>query len=122
MSGKWLIFILFVYIVGMFLGATFEQHATAATWEGSSEGVTTLSYLMNVGNAVQQTSVLGVIPLPIPNGEYFSTLFEVLTWQFAFMADYDMVYWILMLPFAIAGIFSLIMLFIGTITGNISWS
>ena len=96
-------------------------------WAGTGGGgyatspTTKLDYLTNISNAFQRTPVLGNIPLPIPNPKYFTTLFEVVTWQWSFMEGYDMFYWIMLAPFILMGILSMILLVYGLITGNISW-
>ncbi len=121
--AKWLVIIATIYIYGMFMGATFEKHNVPATWEGSSTTqVTTISYLMNASNAVQKIPVLGNIPLPLPNGDYFKTLYKVITLQFSFItgAGYTMFYWTFFLPIAMFGLLSMLVLFIGTIRGNIT--
>lgn len=97
--------------------------ATSLAWEGSSEGGTTLDYLLNYKNAVQQLPVFGGLPIPVPNSEYFATWFRVITLQFYFMqgTGYTMVYWIVLFPFAMLAVLSLIMLFMALIRGNITW-
>ncbi len=95
-------------------------------WSGSGAGgysespVTTLQYLLNVSNAVQRLPLLGNVPLPVPNGDYFNTAFKVVTWQFSFLEDAAMFYWIFMAPFCIMGVLSMILLVYGIITGNIT--
>ncbi|KKN79352.1 hypothetical protein LCGC14_0341340 [marine sediment metagenome] len=96
-------------------------------WAGSGTGgysqspVTTLEYLLNVSNAVQRLPLLGNVPLPVPNGEYFKTAFKVLTWQWSFLDGYDMFYWIFLAPFCIMGVLSMILLVYGVITGNVTF-
>jgi hypothetical protein len=83
---------------------------------------------MDISNAVQRYSVLGNIPLPIPNGEYFQAAFDVLTWKFAFLYNpdgtmaYGMFYWLFLAPFAVMGVLSMVLIVFGIITGNLTLS
>ena len=101
--------------------------ATSPGWAGTGTGgytqapVTTMEYLTNVKNAFQTLSVLGNIPIPVPNSEYFGTMFKVLTWQWSFMQGYEIFYWIFLSPFVIAGIFSLILLGYSVLVGNLTF-
>lgn len=96
-------------------------------WAGTGSGgyaqspISRLQYLMNVSNAVQRISLLGAIPFPVPNGEYFSTAFKVVTWQWSFMEGYAMFYWIFCAPFAIMGVLCMLALIYGLISGNVTW-
>ena len=83
--------------------------------------VTTMEYLTQISNAFQRVSILGNIPLPIPNSEYFKALGKVVTWQWSFMDGYEMFYWIFCAPFVAMGIFSMLMLTYGLLTGNLDW-
>ena len=112
----------------MFLGSTFEMHTTPATWAGTGSAgmtvspATTLTYLFDFKNAVQQAPIFGGLPLPIPNGEYWSAVKRVATLRFSFMTpDYNMFYWTIMFPFAIFAAASALLVFWGAIRGNISW-
>ncbi len=126
---KILILLAITWLVGVFLGSTYEGPTVAGSWAGTGDAgyvagetpSTTLQYLFNVSNAVQSTSILGIIPFVKPNGDYFSAVYRVATLQFTFMHDYPMFYWFLLLPFAIWGILNLVLLFIATISGNITW-
>lgn len=100
--------------------------AASGGWAGTGEGgydqspVTTLQYLLNVSNAFQKIPLLGNIPIPVPNGEYFKSAFKVITWQWSFMDGYEMFYWIFCAPFVVMGVLSMILLVYGLITGNIT--
>jgi len=108
------------------VGLDYEMRPTPG-WAGTGGGgyavspTTKLQYLTNISNAFQRLSLLGNIPLPVPNPKYFTTLFEVVTWQWSFFDGYDMFYWIFCAPFIMMGILSMILLVYGLITGNISW-
>jgi hypothetical protein len=128
LKAGWLALFIFVWLIGAFLGSTFDYHHTTATWAGTGTGgytdtpITTLQYLMNISNAVQRFPVLGGIPLPVPNTEYFSTMYKVVTWQWSFLEGYSMFYWLFCAPFAMMGVLSLILLVYGIITGNLTLS
>ena len=205
LKAGWLALFLFVWIIGAFLGSTFEYHSTAAAsgmtystgtanftygsanvtgagtswnqalmanglirmdadavwykilavnsttllnltavyaeaggdvqaytmqaspgWAGTGGGgygqapITTLEYLTNVNNAMQRIELLGAIPFPVPNEEYFNTIFKVITWQWSFLDGYGMFYWIVCVPFIMMGILSMILLVYGVLTGNLT--
>ena len=99
---------------------------TSQGWAGTGTGgystspTAKLEYLLNVSNAIQRISILGVIPFPIPNGDYFSTMFEVVTWQWSFLDGMGLFYWIFCVPFIVMGVLSMILLVYGVLTGNLS--
>lgn len=124
MSGKLFLVVIFIYVTLTFLGSTFEQHQTSATWAGNVEAGSTLNYLFDIKNVTQKLTILGwETPIPIPSGDYFSTLFGVMLLRFSFIIkDYNMLWWILLMPIALMGLLSLVMLGVGIIRGNITWS
>jgi hypothetical protein len=128
LRAGWLALFVFVWIIGAFLGSTYEYQNTPETWAGTGSGgyykspITTLEYLFDVSNAVQVNQILGAIPVPMPNKEYFSTAFKVATWRWSFLDGYEMFYWIFCAPFAIMGIMSLSLLAYGVMTGNLTFS
>ncbi len=94
---------------------------------GYTTGATTkLEYLMNVTNAVQRIPQLGGIPFPVPNNKYFTTAFEILTWDWSFLKNpdgtraYGIFYFVFCAPFVVMGILSMILLVYGVLTGNLS--
>jgi hypothetical protein len=102
--------------------------AVSPGWAGSGTAgyaqspITTLDYLMDVTNAFQRLPLMGNIPLPIPNSEYFKSAYRVVTWQWSFMEGYEMMYWILFAPFVIMGVLSMVLLTYGIVTGNLTIS
>ena len=131
MSGKFLAMIVFIYIILAFLGTTFEgQTQNQGTWAGTGSGGQTISPIENVqtlgtlAKGGQTLSFFGVVELPVQIPGWLGAAYRVITLQFSFLmtGGYVMFYWIFLLPIAIAGVTSFIMLFIGTIRGNISWS
>ena len=125
MSSKLFLVIIFIWVTLTFLGSTFEQHTTAAgTWAGNTQATTTIGYLFNIQNITTKWEVLGVeTPIPVPNGEWFSKAFEVFLLRFSFIVnDYEMIWWILLMPIALMGMLSLVMLGVGLLRGNITWT
>ncbi len=125
MSGKLLLVILFIYVTLTFLGSTFEEHTTAGgDWAGNVEATNTLDFLFNVQNSITKLEVFGFeVPVPIPNGKWFSTAFRVMTLRFSFIVDnYEMVWWIILMPIALVGIMGMVLLGISIVRGNIAWS
>ena len=100
--------------------------AVSPGWAGSGSGgysespVSTLEYITNISNAFQQLSLLGNIPIPVPNPEYFKSAFKVVTWQWSFMEGYEMIYMIFCAPFVVMGTLSMILLAYGILTGNLN--
>ncbi len=100
--------------------------AASPGWAGTGTGgygtspVTKFTYLLRVSNAFQRLPILGNVPLPVPNSEYFTTMYEVVTWKWSFMEGYDMVYWVFLAPFVVMGVLSMILLVYGIISGNLT--
>ncbi len=142
LKAGWVALMLFVWLIGAFLGSTFEYHvdtttgsaeqiadagAQAGKWAGSGTGgytqapTTTLDYILNVTNSFQRLPFFD-ITIPVPTShEYWSSVYKIVTWRWSFMEDYDMIYYIFCAPFVVMGVFSLIMIAYGIITGNLSW-
>jgi hypothetical protein len=118
-----------IYLYSPYLGAggagVDYTMAVSPGWAGTGSGgydqnpITTLNYLINLSNAFQKLPVLGNIPLPVPNPEYFKSAFKVVTWQWSFLNDYAMFYWIFCVPFVVMGVLSMILLVYGIISGNL---
>jgi hypothetical protein len=145
LKAGWLALFLFVWIIGAIFGSTFEFHVDTATgsaeqiaaagdqagkWGFSGNGTsgyaqspqTTLEYIFDIKNSFQKLPFVDV-SVPIPsNPKYWDAVYRVVTWRWSFMEDAPMVYWIFFFPFVAMGIFSLIMIAYGIITGSLSWS
>lgn len=133
MRAGLLAFFVMVWVIGAFLGSTFEYH-DSTTWSGNGTGgytrspMTTLEFLKDIRNVTQQTEILGAIPMIAPNSEYFSAIFDIVLWRFSFLYDtdgefaYGLVYYIFLFPFVLMGIISLVMLFIGVLRGNLTFT
>jgi hypothetical protein len=106
-------------------GGLLYTMATSPGWVGTGTGgfaqspVTTLEYLTNIGNAFTRLPILGNIPLPVPNAEYFKTVFKVVTWDWSFMHGYSMIYWVFFAPFVCMGVLSLILIVYSVLVGNL---
>jgi hypothetical protein len=134
MNTKWLLFAVFVWIIGMIFGATFEKH-TGDDWTGARDE-TTLEYLLDYKNITYSQSTFGDISFPMANAEYFSTLLRCMTFQFEFFEPYDsngdgtkdantwaqLVKWVIFVPFSIAIIFALIYSFVTLLQGFIPFT
>jgi hypothetical protein len=115
-----------VYAQAGGIGQAYTMQASPG-WAGSGTGgyatspTSKLEDLLNVSNAVQRIELLGAIPFPVPNGNYFNTAYEVVTWQWSFLDGYGMFYWIFLAPFVVMGVLSMILLVYGILTGNLSF-
>ena len=91
-----------------------------AAWVGKTKE-STLEYLVNIKHAVYQEGETGVLAWITPNPAYFSALWQLFTWDFTFLrgSGYEMVKWIVLMPFSIAAVFGMIMLFIQIMQGFI---
>ena len=120
MSQKWLGFIIFIWIVGMLLGATFEHHTSAAgNWEGTTQA-SQLEFLLNVKNVVYETNSVGELHFVFISKKYFQTVWQVFSWDFTFLGtdpSYEMVRWIILVPFSICCAFGLLYMFITLVQG-----
>lgn len=132
MSMKWFALFAFVYIQAIFLGSTFENSNTAATWgPGGGTMGREKSPIAVLEDAVQGKALFqeqpllgGAIVIPIPNTAVIGAVYDVLTLQFDFL-QYDktgkIFYMVVLFPLVIAGILSLLLMFFGMIFGNITW-
>ena len=132
MSMKWFALIVFVYVIGLYLGATFENANTTAEWGpgGGSAGLsesplTTLQNAVQMKNLIQEQPLLGgAITIPLPNTDIFTATFKILTGQFDFVMYDDlgrMFYQHVLLPFVVASVASIAVMFYGMVFGNITW-
>ena len=121
-----------IYLYSPYLGAggagVAYTMAVSPGWAGTGSGgydqspTSTLKFLTNISNAFQKLPVLGNVPLPVPNPEYFKSAFKVVTWQWSFLDGYAMFYWIFCVPFVVMGVLSMILLVYGIISGNLDIS
>lgn len=126
MDNKWIIFLLMVWIIGCFLGATFDYQNTSDTWAGSTKE-TTLEYLLDAKNIAYSQEEGGTWSFVGINTEYFQTLWGVMTWDFPFFDDTlnpgtEMIRWIIFLPIVIGIGFGILILFIQLLQGFIPFT
>lgn len=107
----------------MFLGATLEFHNTSSTWEGNTQQ-TTLNYLMNFKNIAYTQSSTGTWNFVGINGEYFSTVFQMLTFDFSFFDNPvgEMVRWIVFIPISCGILIMIAIQFITLVQGFIPFT
>lgn len=125
MNNKWVVFAVFVWIIGMFLGSTFEYH-TDSDWVGADKE-TTLEYLLDAKNISYSQSDTGTWNFVGFNTEYFTTLWSVMTFDFTFFNDdvnsgTEMIRWIIFVPVAIGVIYGVLYAFIQLIQGFIPFT
>ena len=128
----WLALALFVWAIGIFLGSTYDNQNTSATWAGSGTGsgqVAPSETLQNMGQgteATQQNAIAGVIKI-VFNGNFWESVYRIVFWHFSFMYDTSgnfvggMFYWIFMFPFVAMGLLSILILGWSILRGNISF-
>jgi hypothetical protein len=119
MSGKFLAMIVFVYVLLAFLGATFEGQT-------SMMGTSAQADIQTMGNLAQGSQTLpffGILSIPVQVPGWVASAYRIVTLQFSFLMTGGaiMFYYVFLLPIAVAGVTSFIMLFLGMIRGNISW-
>lgn len=95
--------------------------AVSSAWAGNEQSER-LSTILNYESGKQSLPVLGVIPMPVPVAYFFDNWQQILLLDFEFLHQpgYQMVQWFLY-GFAIAGILSFVLLFMGLIRGNVTW-
>lgn len=126
MPIKWIGFIAFVWIVLLFIGATFDAQTEAAdTWGPSND--TTLNYVVDIRHILYDEEETGALSWLTPNKNYFDALLTLITWDFSFLkcsdpdegCGYEVVRWVVLVPFTIAAIFGLIYMFVQLLQGFI---
>ncbi len=126
LTAKWIALYLFVWIIGTFLGSTYDGYSTTALWSGSGSGgysqapKTTVEGLINGNTATQRLAAVGPVSFVSSTFNWFNNAFKVLTWRWSFLEPYPMLAWILTC-FGAMGFLSLFMLIYGLIRGNVSW-
>lgn len=94
LQTKWLVFLSMLWVSGMLICGVVEQQ-----FLGSSEA-SLLNTVMNF-NVFSTTTVFGVIPIPVPNTEWFGAIAQMLVFDFAiFSGTWEMVRWIIFMPIA----------------------
>lgn len=92
MPIKWLIIMAAVWIVGSIIGGTMS-----GTWFAGSE-TSTLNAVLTF-QAFEIHQLWGIIPLPIPNMEWFGAIGDMIIWDFdIFEGEWALVRYIVLLP------------------------
>lgn len=112
MANKIFLFFALLYSWGCFLVANGEMY-TSAQWGR----ISVWSYLTNVRNATTTSQTFGILQVPMPNADYWSTWWNVMLLHFSFFdgAGYSTIYQVVILPIAAFGIFCLIYALISVI-------
>jgi len=135
LKSSMMAFIIFVWIIGVLLGSTYDGYGMAGSayaWAGNATAehaggyaespATIIDYVSNFTNSYQRINLVGNIGMTLPvNQEYWGAVFTMATWRFSFIEDYPMVYWIVFLPFTIVAMMSIFVLIYQVLTGNLSW-
>jgi len=125
-SNKWLGFVVAVWIICIFWATSYEGYGSSANpgtesqWAGTQQQ-STLEYLMDLKN-VNMSTQMGIVGYVIPNKDYIVTIWNVITWkEFTFLngQPWEMVRWIVLIPFSIAAIFGIMYMFIILLMGFI---
>ena len=104
MNNKWIIFAVFVWIIGMLLGSTFE-YRTGDEWVGNAQE-TTLEYLIDAKNITYTQDETGEWHFVGFNQNYFDTVWQVMTFDFTFFNDdinsgTEIIRWIVFIPISV---------------------
>lgn len=92
----------------------------------TSTPVETFSTLMDAQIAVQRSPIIGAFSV-ITNGEFWASVGKFVFWQWSFLynADgtmaYGLFYWIFLFPWVAMGMFSMLLIIYGALTGNLTW-
>jgi hypothetical protein len=79
-------FLAAVWVFGMFLGASFDKQTTDSGFSGEQEN--TLEYILDVKNVAFQQDELGAMAFVGINTTYFSTIWNMMTWDFSFFDNH----------------------------------
>ncbi len=126
LTAKWIALYVFVWIIGTWLGSTYDGYYTAGTWAGSGTGgysqspKTTIEGLMQGSSSTERLPSVGNVSVVTSVTNWFSNAFKVLTWQWSFMKDFPMVQFLLT-SFGAMGFLSMMMIVWNIIRGNVSW-
>lgn len=89
-------------------------------WFGKT-GESTLEYLADIRHITYREGEVGPLAWVTPNPEYFQTMWQVVTWDFTFLRGegFEMIRWIVLVPFTTAIVFGLMYSFIQLMMGFI---
>jgi hypothetical protein len=109
---KWVAAILLIYIIGFILGTTYET-VTFQNQYGGYTQESELSYLTSFGqtNTSSTSGTYNIINIPTTAPNFFNVLMNAAFLRFTFFQGqgYDMVYYIIILPFvALPGVLAIL--------------
>uniref|UniRef100_A0A6M3MAK7 Uncharacterized protein n=1 Tax=viral metagenome TaxID=1070528 RepID=A0A6M3MAK7_9ZZZZ len=109
MNPKFILIITFIYITLAFLGSTFEAATTAGgDWVGNTSDET-LNPMFEMRDIAAKSESMGIeAVLPTSGTGFWSSIFQMVTLRFSFIVDdYEMIWYTLLLPIAVAGLVSI---------------
>jgi len=119
MPNKWLGFMVFVWVILSFFASTFDKGTTAGGGWAGNTAPSKLEYLMNFKNISYQSTAAGDMNFVGINSNYFTTINDVIMWNYSFLDDYGMVKMIILVPFSILAVLALITMFTSILFGFI---
>ena len=121
MDNKWVIFAVTLWMIGMFLGATFDKVDIGTYSPGGTPMTTTFNYLTNMKNIAYSTDATGASSFVGVNTNYFKVLWQMMTFDFGFFyGGAEIFRWIFLVPISVGILFAVYQLFVQIIQGLIS--
>lgn len=125
LSAKWVSLFAMIWLIGAWLGSTYDGYNTPSTWVGTGSGgystnaTTTMNNLMGANVVTSQTPIWGAIPIVGPIANWAVSAFAVATLDFSFLAPYPMIHNIIH-AFGLMAILALFGILYGALRGNIT--
>ena len=133
MTGKVVGFILSIWFIMMLFTGIYSSTQSSSMWAfagtstdaGLQTGQTPtndITYLLGVLN-VNEHAQIGAVTIPFPNGQWFATLFRVVTLQASFFNEtvsglnLQIFWWFPCLEISILGIYTMITVFMNVLQG-----
>ena len=124
LSAKWVALFALVWLIGMWLGTTYDGYSSFDTFVGAdgstANNSATLSGLESGSETTQQLPLVGNIPFVTPTVNFITSVFKIITWQFSFVEPYPMIQAIFT-AFGTMGFLTMLMIVYGMVTGNLTW-
>ncbi len=122
MENKWVIFVALLWIIAMILGASFDKVdiGTYAPYGATNDSAsTTLQYLTTFKNISYIPNSTGSWTFVGINTDYFGKLWQVMTFDYAFMqgSGFDIVRWVVFYPITIGMMFAIAQIFFQAVQG-----
>jgi K+ transporter len=98
------VFLLSLWVILAFVGAAIESGLSPSTSASLTTEASTLDILTSF-RVFTTTELAGIIPVPVPNMEWFGALIKVFTFDFVFFQGTSygqMLRWVFFAPIAIA--------------------